>query len=344
MDVEALFRAGDVPGAVVVHAHVAVEHHVVDALDVGIAALMIVTGNHGQHLAAFFQHGAHGRGVLDVVILRVHAVERLMAEHEHGLVGLAEIGLEPFHLLRRNDGVHPGPEGVFRGVHVVGTELAGRVVGVEHDAVNAARVVGVVGFALLDAGVGHAGKEGFSFEIVEVMVAEHVIGGAAERGEQGFYFAEVGGGIGARGEGVHEVAELDDEGGLFLLHGVDEDFHLVHGGGVHAGGAVGLGGSVHVGDDAGLEQTLFVLGFGGGGSGQNAGGGAGRGGHTHLQNVAAGNVVCHALSPVIDVVVLYDEIFCFNFKRRRPSGGPGRRVLQSDLLSGVRRASASQDL
>ena len=94
------------------------------------------------------------------------------------------------------------------------------------------------------------------------------------------------------------VSEFDDEGGLFLLHGFKKHLHLVGGGGVDAGAAVGLAGLVHVGDDAGLEDKPVVSGFGGFRSGQHSGGGAGREGNTHFQHVAAGKVLYHDGSPL----------------------------------------------
>ena len=47
------------PGAVVIDAHIAVHHYIMDAPDIGIAALMVVPGNHRQNPPAVFQYPAH---------------------------------------------------------------------------------------------------------------------------------------------------------------------------------------------------------------------------------------------------------------------------------------------
>lgn len=155
---------------------------------------------------------------------------------------------------------------------------------------HAAGIVGIIGSAFFNAGIGDAGKKFVALQIVEVVIAEHMISGSGKRHEQCFDFSQVGSRVGTGGKSVHKIAEFDDETGLFLIHGFEKDLHLVHGGRVDAGVAVGLAGSVHVDDDAGFKYASLFPGCRREASGQGAGSGADGGGHAHFQDIAVGDV------------------------------------------------------
>ena len=184
-------------------------------------------GNHRQHTAALLQQGAHGRGVFDVVILIVHPIQGLMREDQYRQRGVPQIFFQPFQLLRRDAGIDPGPERIFRGVHVVGPEIAGRVIGVQHDTVYAVRIPGIPGLPLGNAGIGDGAQKLIALQIIEIMIAEHMIGRPGKRGKQRFNLLQVGRRVRTGGQGVYKISQFDKERGFHVLHFIHKSFHFI---------------------------------------------------------------------------------------------------------------------